>query len=175
MRGYMRIPRGCARRLRGIRTGSFCQGLRAVRARRRQKDSAVISTKLTLAPGEKDKVRFVISWYMPLAMNFWDSLKPSAEEIDPQTHSQEQILEIQNEYYEKNLWKNYYTRYFTGADECVYYCLSQWERLYEETDMYRQLLFSSTLPKDVLDAVSANVSILKSPTCLRNYDGSICF
>jgi len=137
-----------------------------------RKDSAVISTKLTLAPGEKDKVRFVISWYMPLAMNFWDSLKPSAEEIDPQTHSQEQILEIQNQYYEKNLWKNYYTRYFTGADECVYYCLSQWERLYEETDMYRQLLFSSTLPKDVLDAVSANVSILKSPTCLRNYDGS---
>lgn len=137
-----------------------------------RKDAGVISTRLTLSPGQKDKVRFIISWYMPYALNFWNPVSPKQEEISEEVYTQTQIAEVQNEYYEKNLWKNYYTRYFTGADECVYYCLSQWDRLYEETDMYRQLLFSSTLPRDVMDAVSANVSILKSPTCLRNYDGS---
>lgn len=137
-----------------------------------RKDAGVISTKLTLAPGQKNKVRFIISWYMPYALNFWNPVSPKQEEISEEVYTQTQIAEVQNEYYEKNLWKNYYTRYFTGADECVYYCLSQWDRLFEETDMYRQLLFSSTLPRDVIDAVSANVSILKSPTCLRNYDGS---
>ncbi len=137
-----------------------------------RKDAAVISAKLTLKSGQMEKVRFIISWYMPYALNFWSPVSPNAEEISEEVYTQTQIAEVQSQYYEKNLWKNYYTRYFTGADECVYYCLSQWDRLYEETDMYRQLLFSSTLPKDVLDAVSANVSILKSPTCLRHYDGS---
>ena len=135
-------------------------------------DTGVISAKVTLKSGETQKVRFIISWYYPYVLNYWDPVKPSDEDINPDTHTKEQIEEVQNDCYEKSLWKNYYTRYFTGADECVYYCLSQWDRLYEETDMYRQLLFSSTLPKEVIDAVSANVSILKSPTCLRNYDGS---
>lgn len=135
-------------------------------------DTCAISTELTLMPGESKKVRFIISWYVPYAMNFWNPVSPKPSEIDEAFHSKEEISEIRERCYEESIWKNYYTRYFTGAQECVYYCLSQWDRLYEETDAYRQLLFSSTLPKDVIDAVSANVSILKTPTCLRNEDGS---
>lgn len=137
-----------------------------------KKDTCVISSKVSVAPGEKRTIRFIVSWYMPYAINFWGPVEPSPEELSESKHTKQEIEEIKDFYYEKNIWKNYYTKYFTGADECVYYCLSQWNRLYEETDMYRQLLFSSTLPKDVIDAVSANVSILKSPTCLRNEDGS---
>lgn len=137
-----------------------------------KKDACVVSSSFALKPGCSQKVRFVISWYMPYAVNYWNPLSPTPEEISEEVYTQKQAQNIKDEYYEKNIWKNYYTRYFTGADECVYYCLSQWDRLYEETDTYRKLLFSSTLPKDVIDAVSANVSILKSPTCLRNYDGS---
>jgi hypothetical protein len=52
------------------------------------------------------------------------------------------------------------------------YAVSQWERLCEETLLFKNALFSSTLPPEVLDAVSANISILKSPTCLRLESGA---
>jgi non-lysosomal glucosylceramidase len=50
--------------------------------------------------------------------------------------------------------------------------LNEWTRLQKETKAFHDALFSSTLPDFVLDAVSANISILKSPTCLRLEDGS---
>jgi uncharacterized protein (DUF608 family) len=50
--------------------------------------------------------------------------------------------------------------------------LQNWDRLYADTLRFKEILFSSTLPREVIDAVSANISILKSPTCLRLEDGS---
>lgn len=38
--------------------------------------------------------------------------------------------------------------------------------------MFSDALYSSTLPESVLDAVTANISVLKTPTCLRLSDGS---
>ena len=52
------------------------------------------------------------------------------------------------------------------------YALQNWDRLYQETLRFKDALFSSTLPPVVLDAVSANISILKSPTVLRLEDAS---
>ena len=114
-------------------------------------DTAVLSTEFKLDSGEKNKVRFVISWYTPYLMNI-----QNPKNID-----------------ENNIIKNYYTRYFTGADECVYYCLSQWERLLDETDILRQILFSSTLPRKVIEMVSESISALKTSSTARKYDGSL--
>lgn len=36
-----------------------------------------------------------------------------------------------------------------------------------------QTLYRSTLPPEVIEAVSANLSILKSPTVMRQYDGRL--
>lgn len=120
-------------------------------------NTAVISTEFTLNPGEKNKVRFLISWYMPYTMNIMNFDNTDTEN------------------YENNIIKNYYSRYFTGADECAYYCLSQWERLFEETDVLRQVLYSSTLPVKILEAVSASITALKTPLNVRGYDGSLCY
>ncbi len=137
-----------------------------------RKDPCVLSTHIKLAPGEKKPVRFVISWYMPYRCNDWSPIKPKDSEINPQLYSEEEIKKTKFRYYQKNLWKNYYTRYFDSAADCVNYCFAHWDRLCYETDTFRELLFSSTLPKEVIDAVSANISILRSPTCMRNEDGS---
>jgi uncharacterized protein (DUF608 family) len=69
-------------------------------------------------------------------------------------------------------WKNYYASIFKNSSECAKYCLENWERLYHETMEFKNALFSSTLPTFVLDAVSANLSIIKTPTVLRLEDGS---
>src|SRR6202000_3030938 len=39
--------------------------------------------------------------------------------------------------------------------------------------LFRNAFFSSTLPPEVVEAVAANLSILKSPTLLRQYDGRL--
>jgi len=122
-------------------------------------DSCSLAVHLKIASGEKKKVHFVLSWHFPTFLNFWNPI-PKAEG------------ETEEQFEEKNSWKNYYTRYFSDSVDCSRYCLAQWDRMEKETNLFREALFSSTLPPEVIDAVSGNLAILKSPTCLRNYDGS---
>ena len=72
-----------------------------------------------------------------------------------------------------NKWKNYYSVLFDDSSASAAYALKNWNRLHRDTLLYHDALFSSTLPKEVLDAVSATVSVLKSPTVLRLEDGSL--
>ena len=51
------------------------------------------------------------------------------------------------------------------------HCLESLDALQERTRRFHRALFGSTLPNYVLDAVSANLGILKSPTVLRQEDG----
>lgn len=69
-------------------------------------------------------------------------------------------------------WKNYYATVWGDAWEASAYVSDNLERLERETRLFRDTLFSSTLPSYVLDAVSSQISILKTPTCLRLTDGT---
>ncbi len=69
-------------------------------------------------------------------------------------------------------WRNYYASLFADSTCSAEYGLTHWDTLYRDTLRFKTALFSSTLPVSVLDAVSANLSILKSPTVLRLEDGS---
>ncbi len=113
-------------------------------------DSATLGVRFTLKPGEKQAIPFVIAWYSPNVENFWNPAKEA-------------------EY--QHGWKNYYARLFGSAAEAAAYSIQNFERLEAETRRFQEALFASTLPAEVLDAVSANISILKSATCLRLEDG----
>lgn len=134
-----------------------------------------LASTFTLNPGEKKKVRFVISWYFPYSINYWGPINREEAEKPEYDVFGKQIQKkdfTDNDVYEMNLWKNFYAKLFADSVECGEYCHVHWDRLRKESDLYRELLFTSTLPTEIIDAVSANVSILKSPTCLRNEDGS---
>ncbi|MEM3047525.1 MAG: GH116 family glycosyl hydrolase, partial [Candidatus Bathyarchaeia archaeon] len=70
-------------------------------------------------------------------------------------------------------WRNYYATVFEDSGRTAVYSLQNWDRLYRETYEFKEALFSSTLPSYVIDAVSANISILKTPTVMRLEDGSL--
>lgn len=112
------------------------------------KDMSSLAAHFSVAPGQKEKIRFMITWNYPNQANTWD---PHAESTP---------------------WKNYYATLFKDSRETAEYGLVNWERLVAETELFHDLLFGSTLPHEVLDAVSANLSVLKSPTCLRLTDGT---
>ncbi len=69
-------------------------------------------------------------------------------------------------------WRNWYATAYPDSAAVCRHALREWSRLHRQTRAFADALFSSTLPDSVLEAVSANISILKSPTCLRLEDGS---
>lgn len=120
------------------------------------RDMATLMSTVTARPGEKRSVRFIISWYFPNNQYDWTPIYPP---------SSGQTL--------GGSWKNYYAgRYASSADVAIQ-GLRQWDSLYGRTRRFTDILFSSTLPPEVLDAISANLAVLKSPTVWRLEDGTL--
>lgn len=114
-------------------------------------DTATLISEIEVCPGEKKKVRFILSWNVPNNYNYWDNKYDAATE---------------------NSWKNYYATVFEDSSDSAIYSLRNWNDLYQRTLNFKEALHQSTLPDAVIDAASANLSVLKSPTVLRLEDGS---
>jgi len=69
-------------------------------------------------------------------------------------------------------WRNYYATQWADAWDVMEHVVSNYDRLYEETRRFHDTLFTSTLPAHVLDAVSSQISVLRTNTCLRLEDGT---
>ncbi len=114
-------------------------------------DTGTVVAEITTKAKEKKKVRFVLSWNVPNYYNYW-------------SHRNDESI--------RKPWKNYYTSVFENSSETALYSLKNMESLFERTEKFKNALHNSTLPKEVIDAASANLSVLKSPTVLRLEDGS---
>ncbi len=111
---------------------------------------------IRLRPGQTKRLRFIISWNFPTCENYW-----SREGKDLAENSG--IFPY---------WKNYYASIWRTSCESAVYALTNWNRLHRETMTFHDAVFSSSLPTEVIDAVSANISTLKTPTVLRLEDGT---
>ncbi len=70
-------------------------------------------------------------------------------------------------------WRPFYAAQWKDAREVALYVAQNYALLRPRTAKFKEALFSSTLPSYVLDAVSANLGILKSPTVLREENGNL--
>lgn len=114
------------------------------------KDTATLAGRQMIEPGQSRVFRYVLAWHYPNYVNYWN---PGGET--------------------KPSWKNHYATRFSDSVDVASYVWEQADRLTKETMAFRDALFSSSLPEAVLDAVSANLSVLKSPTVLRLPDGTL--
>src|SRR5208283_394948 len=71
------------------------------------------------------------------------------------------------------LWRPYYASKWNDAREVALYVEENYASLRARTVAFKEALFSSTLPPYVLDGVSANLAIMKSPTVLRVENGDL--
>ncbi|MBQ9131986.1 MAG: hypothetical protein IJX62_05915, partial [Clostridia bacterium] len=108
-------------------------------------DCATLCAHLSAKAGKRVKARFVLSWSNPVIPDQW-----ARQGEEPVTGM-----------------RNYYSYLFRDSRASAAYSLRQWNRLYRDTKAWHDALFSSTLPPEVIDAVSATSSVLKTPTCLR--------
>lgn len=123
-------------------------------------DVCSLAAHVEIEPGQTNKVRFVITWNYPNCFNYWSTEVYGAKD-DP--------------YYDPEhptIWKNYYASLFEDSVSSGAYALTNWERLYGDTLLFKEALFSSSIPREAVEAISANISTLKTATCLRLEDGS---
>ncbi|MBQ6163223.1 MAG: hypothetical protein IJK23_01980 [Clostridia bacterium] len=118
-------------------------------------DTGTLSVRLTAAPGETVKTRFVIAWYAPNCYNYWSPYKEKTAD------GEERDV----------IWKNYYASFFRDSADAAKYALSNWDRLLRETMRYHDSIFGSTLPENAVEALASTVSVLKSPTVMRLENG----
>ena len=104
-----------------------------------------------LAPGEERSFEFFLSWYFPNRKKCWedDPAKPCA------------FIE-----------KNYYATLFSDAWDVAAYTARNLARLEGATRDFHRAFFGSTLPQEVLEAVSCNITQIRSNTCFRIGDGT---
>jgi len=124
--------------------------------RGRNKGHSCLAAHRDVAPGERAVFRFSISWFFPTVERDW---------ITEQNYVEEPKTGLRS-------WKNHYAMVWDGVESIAGAVSDDWAALRDETLAFKQSLRSSTLPEAVLDAVSANLSILKSPTVLRLEDGT---
>lgn len=122
----------------------------------------LLAAHIDVDPGSTGRVKFLLTWSFPNCTNYWS---PARNEPDSGCCADGTCP--------PNKWKNYYSTIWKDSFESAQYALLHWDRLFRETTSFKNALFSSTLPPAVIDAISANISILKSPTVLRLEDGTL--
>ncbi len=133
---------------------------------------ASLYVPLTLKPGESRTVKLYMAWYVPFShekiganpQNDTDiPLPPVCADGTSDCYSYENKFE--------GTHRPWYSSRFDNVEAVADYWLNNYDVLKKNTEAFTDAFYSSTLPPEVLEAVSANLSILKSPTVLRQYDG----
>ena len=70
-------------------------------------------------------------------------------------------------------YKPWYAGKFKSVGEVQEYWTANYNKLKEQSRLFADAFWSSTLPPEVMEAIGANLSILKSPTVLRDTDGRL--
>jgi uncharacterized protein (DUF608 family) len=68
-------------------------------------------------------------------------------------------------------FKPWYAGRFANVDEVAAYWAEHYDALRAASLRFAECFYDTTLPPEVVEAVAANLAILKSPTCLRQADG----
>jgi uncharacterized protein (DUF608 family) len=158
---------------REISTGTFTpnDGARAETSRGR--NGASILLKGELKPGETVTYPIVITWYFPnVHYTFGEDKKTGGEDITSYAEHGSAGCGPNCEP-KPPRWRPYYASQWKDARDVLEYVRGQYSALRSQTQSFHDALFRSTLPGYVLDAVSANLAIIKSPTVLRQFNGNL--
>jgi uncharacterized protein (DUF608 family) len=150
---------------REVSTGAFTanDGSNSIDTEGRNGASILLEGKL--APGESRTYPILITWHFPNCY-IQAGGKPSTD-VRGNAGCRSMAGGL------PPLWRPYYASVWKDAREVALYVEKEYPSLRARTAKFKEALFSSSLPPYVLDAVSANLAILKSPTVLREANGNL--
>jgi uncharacterized protein (DUF608 family) len=110
-----------------------------------------------LVPGESKTIVLRLAWHVGKT-----NLRIGH---DPQPKAGETVV--------AGFYQPWYAGRFAGIDEVATYWRDNYRQLRQNTTRFSDCFHDSTLPPEVIEAVAANLCILKSPTVLRQTDGRL--
>jgi uncharacterized protein (DUF608 family) len=69
--------------------------------------------------------------------------------------------------------KPWYSSKFKSINQVADYWREHYDELRRNSVLFRDAFYRTTLPPEITEAIAANLTILKSPTVLRQYDGRL--
>ena len=109
---------------------------------------------VALEPGASRTIRVKLAWYVPLS-HLRSGKDPAGVAADP----------------DKGFFRAWYAGRFDSLGALVTHWRTEYDALRTRSLRFSECLHDTTLPPEVTEAVAANLSILKSPTVLRQDDG----
>jgi len=127
-------------------TGEFTGPKDAVVSGEGEMHVAQLGVRASLQPGESVTRTLILTWLTPNFEKYWGA---------------------------GETWPIWQAGQWNDAQDVGRYVVSELPRLETQTRRFSEALFSSTLPTHVLDAVSSQMSILRTPTVTRLTDGTL--
>jgi uncharacterized protein (DUF608 family) len=153
---------------REVSTGTFSSNEGSNEIDTKGRNGASVLLEGSLTPGASRTYPILIAWHFPNCyLQVGGDAHPSASE-GKETPGCRSLADGTTP-----PWRPYYASLWKDAHEVALYVSDNYPSLRSRTVAFKEALFSSTLPPYVLDAVSANLAILKSPTVLRLENGDI--
>jgi uncharacterized protein (DUF608 family) len=117
---------------------------------------ASLFVPFTLKPGEEKTIRLMIAWYVPVSDLARGKVPQGATGAEGSP-----------------TYTPWYAGRFKSIQDVAAYWRAHYLELRDRTALFRDTFYDTTLPDEVVEAVAANLTILKSPTVLRQADGRL--
>lgn len=125
---------------------------------------ASLYVPFSLNPGESKTIRIMMAWYVPdTNLKYGKGSEEKGKEICTDAN-----CSCNDPFY-----KPWYSGKFKGIDEVVNYWKTNYNDLRNKSELFKNSFYKTTLPAEVIEAIAANLTILKSPTVLRQPDGKL--
>jgi hypothetical protein len=116
----------------------------------------------TLKSGQEKTIRLMFAWYVPKSDMRLGKDAPDAPACE-----------------DRGCCSRTYVPWYAGRFKDIKEVARYWRRNYDDlrhkTALFRDIFYDSTIPGEVIEVVAANLTILKSPTVLRQTDGRLWF
>jgi uncharacterized protein (DUF608 family) len=117
--------------------------------------NGALATPFTLAAGESHAVTFIVAWHFPNRYVNW---------------TQNRFFGLADT--RSKFWLgNQYNQWFRSALDVTTYAQANLARLTHETQLARDTFYDTTLPHALIDTVTSQMSIMRTPACFWTEDG----
>jgi uncharacterized protein (DUF608 family) len=136
---------------------------------------ASLYVPFSLEGGKEKTIRLMMTWYTPDTDQTYGDVGKRKENCDPANGCCNSPSDIGLDKYDKNFdgkfYKPWYSNRFTNINELITYWSQEYDDLKKKSTLFKDAFYASTLPPEVIEAVASNLTILKSTTVMRQYDG----
>lgn len=121
---------------------------------------------LSLEPRASRTLRLLLAWHVPQSdLRLGEDPPCCSEESGDMSCCDPSVPEM--------AYKPWYSARFDGIADVASYWRKNVADLREQSERFSRCFHDTTLPPEVVEAVAANLTILKSPTVLRQTDGRL--